>query len=352
MNALHDRPCSVIFVWNNPPLINGCLKLADTLFSLGYSPLFLMPTDEHADMVSDAGYVSIAIAEYIQKNCLQDFKKIKQNIFIKDNLLLFKGINVTEDTWYENQCLANGTSCPLGCTTASELAMQSVIHLNAFEQLLTEVRASVCYLWNGLVYPPKALKTICQRMNIPVFSLERGLLPERLVVDPLGINYGGSLGGEDGLRLLQNHRASDYVAVETFINEFRTNKRSVVDHGLTMNRVSLYRKIGCSPNKKIILFANQIDWDTNILYYSPHYKTNIAAIKEVVAAARQLPDAFVVVKSHPEDTAAALTGLQEILGSDGVVVSDISLPTLLESAYALVVRNSTVGLEGVLLASR
>ena len=347
MNALPTQPCSIIFVWNNPPLIDSCIKLANTLRDLGYAPLFLLPSSEFVQPILDSGYDYIAVREYIQQYPA-DIDSLQPRISIVKGSIFFNKINITKDTWYESECITNGMPSPLGCNSADELPVHALMYLDAFDRLLTESNASLCYFWNGMVYPPKALKTICHAKNIPAFSLERGLLPERLVVDPIGINYGGSLGGKSGDQILQKQSTRDHSAATKYLNEFCRNKISVVNHGIYLDKIKLCQKLGISPSKKIILFPNQIDWDTNILYYSPHYKTNSLAISELTAAASHLPDAFIIVKSHPEDTIESLNGLQEILGNYGTVVTDIALPALLESAYALVVRNSTVGLEGIL----
>jgi GT2 family glycosyltransferase/glycosyltransferase involved in cell wall biosynthesis len=348
MISSHAGPCIIIFVWNNPPLISSCLKLGTTLSELGYAPFYLTPSSDQVKPIIDAGYGWISVQEYIQKFSLPVVQELQRAMSIENNAIIFRGINVTEDTWYESECIRHGRWSPLGCDSANLLPIYSIIFLDAFERLLTELKAVACYLWNGLVYPPKALKTICKTKHIPVFCLERGLLPDRLVVDPVGINFGGSLGGKNWELLLANQAGREHTTAKNYIAEYRLRKQSIVNHGVYLDKYSLYTRLGIPLSKRIILFPNQIDTDTNIFYYSPYYKTNISVLKELVLATRQLPDAFIIVKSHPEDTETSLDGLNELLGRSGIVVTDIALPALIESAYAIVVRNSTVGLEGVL----
>ena len=60
-----------------------------------------------------------------------------------------------------------------------------------------------------------------------------------------------------------------------------------------------------------------------------------------------IPGARIVVKTHPLDSEKKEDALREIIGSRGMVVSDIHPHTLIEAADCVSVRNSTLGFEAL-----
>ncbi|NQU04687.1 MAG: glycosyltransferase, partial [Calditrichaeota bacterium] len=193
-----------------------------------------------------------------------------------------------------------------------------------------------------------ALKQLCIQKNIRFACLERGLLPEMLVVDPKGINYGGSLGGERWKQIDETVDQIDTNLVNEYIEQFRNNKVSIVNRDEIIDANEIRRRYQIPAGKRLILIPLQIDYDTNIEQYSPNYKTNEAVIADIVRAIRHRTDALVIVKTHPESKSSDLRQIQEIISGMGVIISDCAIHPLIEASHLVVVRNSTVGLEALL----
>ncbi len=339
---------AVIFVWDNPSLVEFCLDLARTLSDMGLNPVFIIISDKECDSLAKAGYKH----EYIQKDffdllpTMQTWVEEHRGKSFDD--LDYININLFEDTRFERECLSRGYHTPLGWKSHEEIFVKSAVYLEILQHLLDKYNPSVCFVWNGLFYPPRALNSLCVNRNIPICFLERGLLPGLLVVDSRGINYSGSLGGSNWDVIQRETPELDKKLVESYIQKFCTDRVSVVKHGEILNRTEICRRLCISPERRIILIPNQIDLDSNIIFYSPLYPTNESVIKDVVEITEELPNAFICIKTHPENSGEPIERYLKILGSKGSIVSDINVHSLIDAADVVIVRNSTVGLESVL----
>jgi hypothetical protein len=73
-------------------------------------------------------------------------------------------------------------------------------------------------------------------------------------------------------------------------------------------------------------------------------------IRGVAGAGRERGDVFVTIKTHPEDSARDVGDFERMLeGGQGRIVREVHLHALVELADVVVVRNSTVGLEALIL---
>jgi hypothetical protein len=337
-----------IFVWDNPPLIESCLQLGRTLQELSLEPVYISVEVDSKKLVNKHGYKHIPIGKIMDESFLVFLEWFRENNDVPLENRLFRGINIIEETRYEQYCLMNNYKCPLKCSSMHDLVMNTVLCLNSFSQLIDQYQPFACFVWNGLTYPPKGLKTLCTTAGIPLYHLERGLLPNYMVIDQLGINYGGSLGSHNWETLRKMDEQYDPRFVQRYTEKFRTEKVSIVNNDSFQNRDILSRLVSLKKTKKIILIPTQIDSDTNIIYYSPLFRTNEDAIKAILESMAKHNDVHIVVKTHPEDNAIDADSLKKILGDKGTVIANVHIHLLIEIAHAVVVRNSTVGLEALL----
>jgi hypothetical protein len=337
-----------IFVWDNPSLIENCLQLGRTLQDLSLEPVYISVETDSEKLVNKYGYKHISIGKMMDRSFFVFLEWFRENKDIPLENRFFLGINILEETRYEQYCLMNNYECPLKCSSIHDLIMNTVLCLNSFSRLIDQYQPFVCFAWNGLVYPPKGLKALCTRVGIPLYHLERGLLPNYMVIDQWGINYGGSLGSNNWETLRKMDDQYDPIFVQKYIEKFRTEKVSIVNHDSFQDKDILSRLVSLKKTKKIILIPTQIDSDTNIIYYSPLFRTNEDVIKAILESVIKHDDIHIVVKTHPEGNAVDADSLKKILGDKGTVVGNIHIHLLIETAHAVVVRNSTVGLEALL----
>lgn len=339
---------ALIFVWNNPALINICIHLARNLKSIGIEPILINYHSANTEPIFKAGFHHEPLMWHMNESASDINRWInEQNVQqIKD--WSYRDVNLHEITEFERAALRAGYDPTLKVRNETELIIKAAFCFEAFHQLLERYKPRACFIWNGLILPQLALKRLCSDRNIVCASLERGLLPEMLVVDPIGINYGSSLGGERWDKMDKSITTIDISLVEDYISRFRSEKKSIVNQQNIINAEKLLHDYDIPLGKKLILIVMQIDKDTNIHYYSPNYKTNKEVISDVVSATGELEDAFILVKTHPESPSTNAKEIQEILGESGRIISDCAIHPLIEISDIVVVRNSTVGLEALL----
>jgi len=340
-------PTALIFVWNNPPLIESCLQLARTLVQLDYVPVIVTLDVQNDDLIAAAGFRHESIYRSMSIVGPDLERTLKDLAVMTTNGIELRGINVNQACAYERLALEKGFPA-FETKSEQELLSKTIMCIEGWRLLLDRYHPSACFVWNGLVLPSLGLKWLCGERGIPCGSLERGLLPGMLVVDGIGINYGGSLGGERWKRFDGNLPPVDPALADDYIRLYIESGRSVVNKGVDAAPEELKSHLGISPECKPIVVPLQIDFDTNILYFSPHYPTNESVIREVAEAARQLENAYVVVKAHPENPGQDLARIRKLLEGVGTITDEFTVQSLLKAAHAVVVRNSTVGLEALM----
>ncbi len=340
-----------MYVWDNPLIIDNCMHLAESLFSIGLKPVFLTPTASSELLITKGGFKHVSLNTKMNEceGALVEWLERTKNTSFE--MKEFKGVNLYRETEYERFCVFHGYPYPLSSNkTIGDLFNTTCLCIEAFSRIIDFYEPKACFVWNGLVLPPRALRTLCRISGIPVFSLERGLLPGFMVVDQKGINFCGSLGGSNWHVIEEQMLTRDNQAAEQYIHKFAVERVSVVNRGDMAEGTDIRSALDISLGKRVILIPNQIDSDTNIVYFSKKYSRNIDVIQAVLSATGQRNDVFVVVKTHPEDTDRDISSFERALGDRGKIVHDFHLHDLIDLADLVVVRNSTVGLEALLLA--
>lgn len=220
--------------------------------------------------------------------------------------------------------------------------------LNAYSLLAQKLSPQIAFVWNGAAFWQRAMAYVAKERQVPCFFMERGLLSGTLVVDPKGVNYGSSIAGRHWKRCRATEPSGEDVAkLDEFRGKLVLSRKTVVAHGLNLTSEEAQERLKIPPEAIVVLLPLQIESDSNILFYSPFYKSMPAVIGDVVEALECYPDVYLVVKPHPEDK-DRLVELDVFSGSQCQLNDELSLPTLLDCADVVVTINSTVGLEALL----
>jgi hypothetical protein len=178
--------------------------------------------------------------------------------------------------------------------------------------------------------------------------MERGLLPDTLSIDPQGVNYGSILAGEGWQQLeLAVPTAAQSTQMHRFREQLLAAKRTIVAHGQDCEPHQARQHLQIPAGATIVLFPLQIETDSNILFYSPHYKTMPELILLLQEQLRTHHNCYLVVKPHPEDH-NRLNELAALCGPNCRLSTELSLPSLLRMSDVVTVINSTVGLEALI----
>jgi hypothetical protein len=347
---MRKTPYALIFVWDNPDIIQCCFRLSSTLSSIGFQPVFLTPTKKCRHFIVEHGFKHIALDRELKKSnkALAKWRKFTLGVSLEKKQ--HKEINLYNETQYERMCILRGYTYPL-CRgyTVEDMLDKTFLCIESFSKLIDLYKPAICFVWNGLIMPPRAMRALCDVMRIPVFSLERGLLPGFMVVDQNGINFAGCLGGSNWHIVDQELSIPHYELAVDFIRKFSSEGVSVVSKGTFLGKEDIKSALNLPIGKRVILIPNQIDLDTNIIFFSKQYLRNIDVIESVINAFEGRDDIFIVVKAHPEDNSEDLSVYEKVLENRGCVVSEFHIHALINVASLVIVRNSTVGLEALIL---
>ena len=219
--------------------------------------------------------------------------------------------------------------------------------VTAYRFLFKNVRPSIVFNWNGIAAMQAALTLVAEEHGTPCYFMERGLLPETLVMDEQGVNFSSHIAGPNWLRVRPPMPLAEEIKmVEEYCARLQAEGKTIVAVGDMMNPEKVRDHLNVSAKALIILFPLQIEWDSNILKYSPVYTKMLDVIKDLQEVVAELENAVLVVKPHPEDK-DRLTELQVACGSNGRLSTDLSINSLLDVADVVVTINSTVGLEAL-----
>jgi len=220
---------------------------------------------------------------------------------------------------------------------------------NRFAALAAWWQPRLVVCWNGYTLPYSVVKAIGKACGAFVLCGERGLVPEALVLDGEGVNAGSYLCGEAWEAIAQRSPTLDQRA---WANEYRrryaAERRTVVSRGTAGSPRDVRRELDLPDDTTVMLCPAQLDEDTNPVLFCPEFPTNASVLEALGQAARAQGKIFVLFKTHPEDLGPRGDYSRHLEGV-GRVVDDIGLHDLFDAADVVVTRNSTIGLEGLLL---
>lgn len=220
--------------------------------------------------------------------------------------------------------------------------------LNGYSWLAENLGPKLTFVWNGSAFLQNSLAYIADQKKIPCFFMERGLLVDSLVIDPLGVNFGSSLAGKNW-EDIEKPEATDaeFNHLSHYRERMLNSRRTVVTHGVHCDPQQARDSLEIPFGATIVMLPLQIETDSNILFYSPLYKSMAAVIQELQDALKFFDNAYLVIKPHPEDQ-HRLAELEALCGPKCRVSTNLSLPSLLNMVDIVAVINSTVGFEALI----
>lgn len=197
-----------------------------------------------------------------------------------------------------------------------------------------------------MTLPTRAFKEVAKTWNIHVYCLERGFFPGTVFVDRQGVNSGSHFSKTWNRTKNGVVTGKAEKIIMDYLQEIHLQSKSITGPENSIGPREIRKRFGIPEGKKIVLYAAQIDSDTNIIFYSQKYNNNKDLILKLQDIIRRHENACLLIKLHPEDINRQ-NEFKKLLSSDSVIVDDISIQSLLQAVDIVVVRNSTVGLEAL-----
>lgn len=322
------------FCWSNPQLIDGYLNFIEELSH--YAPL-------------DATFITTSLdakLKFLYKG-FQAFTVQELVSSITSSEIGLPSIDLDELVDYDEQINVRWVQTPDSFDIETYHRFQSEQILRAYTTLWKTIQPHLVLTWNGFVSIQKTLARLAEYHNVPVFYLERGLMPKTLSIYREGINYGSHIGGDKWNNLNLAYPTSEEIKqAKAYCERINVQAESIVSTGEKMSSVQIREHLGITPGNHIILLSLQIETDSNILYYSPHYSSMLEIIKDIQEVLKNEENITLIIKPHPEDE-SRIEEIKSVIGEQSRVVMDINLYSLLRISDVVVVVNSTIGLEAL-----
>jgi len=216
-----------------------------------------------------------------------------------------------------------------------------------FYHIEDNLHPDLLFVWNGKSLPTRVFKEFAKQLNIKVYCLERGFFPETLFIDSRGVNFGSHFSKSWNLsknKVLPS-KAEEKI-VSDYLRKLHRQAKSITGPENKISPEEIRKRFGIPEGKKIILYAAQIDTDTNIVFYSRRYDNNKDLIVKLENIISRHKNACLLIKLHPEDINRK-NEFEKLLSKHSAIIDNISIQSLLQAVDIVVVRNSTVGLEAL-----
>ena len=188
-------------------------------------------------------------------------------------------------------------------------------------------------LWNGLMFRQHIAKEIARLKGVEAVFVESAFLPGRIVVDKKGVNFYNSV-------------PRDREFFENYKNDKPLPKELIPRKPRNAKKFAALKK---EPLPKRFLFVPfQVDYDTQILLFSPWIKN----MEELFFVMKNIADELkinIVFKEHPSSR-KEYPHLHKIAKESEFLQFANAYPTqeLIEKSEAVVTVNSSVGVESLL----
>ena len=272
------------------------------------------------------------------------------------------------------------------CIGETDEDLTNAVYSSFFEETQNIIKKhfiKVCIIWNGSRTETLGVSDACKENKIPCVYLEISNIPERIFADPLGVNSHSALYQHpEILDEIQTSEIEYKTWKESYINSSFCRdipKQAILAHKIKITYLLdfsfwLFKNIQPTisfqelfintakkflPRKKYkpntidfnntryLFFPMQLSRDSQILFHSNF--CNESALKIAYNEAKSL-GLDLVVKIHPAETNTnEFIMLEQFRKENNILVSDDNSIQLIHYAQALIVINSSIGLEASIL---
>jgi len=225
-----------------------------------------------------------------------------------------------------------------GKFSAEDVEKRYALWINQARALYRLTMPDMVWVWNGTVYRSAAYAAAAMGMDIPLRFAEKGVMPGSWALDPRGTNGESSLLDSD-----ESFPGEDAVtSMKTIIRGWDDMGSSAWGQPDRLAEKERNDLLAWAAGRKIVFFPGQVDSDSNIICFSPHFRGSLEALNFLV---KNLNDEYVfLVKPHPKGSAAD-EAYRRAVGGRGRVMTNIHVLDAIALSDLVVTINSTVGFE-------
>ena len=207
--------------------------------------------------------------------------------------------------------------------------------------IVRTLQPAAAVIWNGHHVPEAILAAALRQRGTPMLSVERAPVPRALFVDDRGLSSASAVAHRlewpsvDGRWLRRADEVSARIARGS-LTWWEQPDRS--------GPSSLRARLGVPPGRQVLVFAGQVDADTQRFLFSPVFADNLDAWRWFLVQLAGRDDVFVIGKHHPKATTPP-DAYRRALADSGVAgawCTDVAIDDALALADRVAAVNSTV----------
>jgi len=213
-----------------------------------------------------------------------------------------------------------------------------------FDSLLDSLNIVFVLISNGHPAVDMILVDKVKERNINHMFFERGPFPGMWHLDDHGMTAGTDAAKRSDCKWFND---VEWIQIfKDYENYYKSQKKTWWHQPDTQSDV---RKLFNIPaDKKIILFANQLDNDTSNFLYAPLHATNLDALRWLCKQLEPYKDEYFILGKHHPVNHQTMEAFSDIVGDLGVWTNDVALDdALMQSDYVCAV-NSTLLYEALI----
>ncbi len=221
--------------------------------------------------------------------------------------------------------------------------------INYANILLEHLKPSVVLLWSSTLSQSILYKSLSELNGIPTYIIERGLLPDTLMIETVG--HGGYTDLNINFALSNSIKdVDDFTEYDTLKKYYLSKRTTKYDQSDYQTNDAIIEKFSLK-NKKIIVFFLQNDAASGIIpketnrtkFNLPLFDSMSDAVAMISDFLKDRKEFQLIVKPHPTD----LTDYSHFNNSQILVTKDIHINNLFEIAELFIGVSSTVLFEAI-----
>jgi hypothetical protein len=233
-------------------------------------------------------------------------------------------------------------SGPVRLDAITEFRRQALNDIAAYaSEIVRTLQPAAAVIWNGHHVPETILAAALRQRGTPMLCVERAPVPRALFVDDEGLSSASAVARRLEWPPIDArwHRRADEVSA-------RIARGSLTwwEQPDAYGSSSLRTRLGVPPGRQVLVFAGQVDADTQRFMFSPVFADNLEAWRWFLTQLAGRDEVFVIGKHHPKATTSPAAYAQ-VLAESGVAgawCSDIAIDDALAVADRVAAVNSTV----------
>lgn len=207
------------------------------------------------------------------------------------------------------------------------------------------VQPDLVIVWNGLLHQRAIYAEAAKFLDIPVCYAEKGMLPESWYIDERGINASSTIAADEQIPEISVDKFTEWKLKLQLINK---DGRSAWAQPQRSGVSELRKKLRIKNTQKVVFFPGQVDFDSNIILFSPHFKTTFEALKWLAEGLLK-KEFFILAKPHPKGV-LTVKDFNRVIGEKGKSLQNINILDAISLSDCVVSINSTVTFEAAIRA--